>query len=165
MSDLEKEEKLKAALEQKFKGAVTAAQVARSRRVWAEVETARLPEVMAWLKAGGYYHLATVTGFDEGENLGAYYHVTDSHVIVTLKVKTPRANPSIPSVLKSFPGAQSYELELQDMLGIRIEGLPQGLRRYPLDEDFPRDQYPLRKDWNQDAYVAAETAKLAQEKK
>lgn len=164
MSDFEKEEKLKTALEHKFKGALTNAVVQRRNRVWAELEPAKLPEAMAWLKAEGLNHLSTVTGFDEGENLGAYYHITDTHVLVTLKVKTPRANPVLPSILKTFPGALSYEQELLDMLGIKIDGLPPG-RRYPLDEDFPRDQYPLRKDWNQDAYVAAETAKLAQEKK
>ncbi len=150
MSDLEKEEKMKAGLEKEF-GA--AAEVSRRNRVWADVETAKLPQVMAWLRKQGFDHLATVTGFDEGENLGAYYHVTDTHVIVTVKVKTPRANPSLPSVLGTFPGALSYERELEDMLGIKVEGLPPG-RRYPLDENFPRDQYPLRKDWKVEDYLA-----------
>lgn len=151
MSELEKEEKMKAELEKRF-GA--AAQVQRSRRVWADLETAKLPEAAAWLHKEGYNHLATVTGFDEGENLGAYYHVTDTRIVVTLKVKAPRANPVLPSVLKTFPGALSYELELQDMFGIKVDGLPQGLRRYPLDEDFPKDQYPLRKDWKVEEYLA-----------
>jgi len=49
-------------------------------------------------------------------------------------------------VLAIFPGAVSYEKELEDMFGIKVEGLPPG-RRYPLPDDFPTDQYPLRKDW------------------
>lgn len=151
MSDFEKEEKMKAALEKEF-GA--AAQVQRKNRVWADVEAAKLPAVMAWLHQQGFDHLATVTGFDEGENLGAYYHVTDTKTIVNIKVKTPRANPVLPSVLKTFPGALSYELELQDMLGIKVEGITPGQRRYPLDEDFPRDEYPLRKDWKVEDYIA-----------
>jgi len=151
MSEFEKEEKIKADLEKKFQAAN--AQVQRKARVWAEIEPAKLPEAMAWLKAEGYNHLATVTGFDEGENLGAWYHVTDTHLIVNLKVKTPRANPVLPSVLKTFPGALSYERELEDMLGIKVEGLPPG-RRYPLDEDFPKDEYPLRKDWKVEEYIA-----------
>ncbi|MBI5745027.1 MAG: NADH-quinone oxidoreductase subunit C [Elusimicrobia bacterium] len=152
MSELQIEEKMKAALEAKFQAANAIVQ--RKNRVWAEIEPSKLPEAMAWLKAEGYGHLATVTGFDEGENLGAYYHVTDTHVLVTLKAKTPRANPVLPSVLKTFPGGLSYELELQDMLGIKVEGLPPGQRRYPLDEDFPTDQYPLRKDWKTEEYLA-----------
>ncbi|MDD2804087.1 MAG: NADH-quinone oxidoreductase subunit C [Elusimicrobiales bacterium] len=151
MSEFEKEEQMKAALEKEFKGA--SAEVRRKNRVWAEIETARLPEVMAWLKRQGFDHLATVTGFDEGENLGAYYHVTDTKMLVNIKVKTPRTAPVIPSVLKTFPGALSYERELEDMLGIKVEGLPPG-RRYPLDEDFPKDEYPLRKDWKVEDYLA-----------
>ena len=153
MSEFEKEEKVKTALEKKFGSAVSNAEVRRRNRVWADLETAKLPEVMAWLKAEGFNHLATVTGFDEGEDFGAYYHVTDTHIIVNLKVKTPRANPVIPSVLASFPGAVSYEKELEDMFGIKVDGLPPG-RRYPLDEDFPKDEYPLRKDWKVEDYIA-----------
>lgn len=153
MSEFEKEEKIKTGLEKKFGSAVSNAEVRRKNRVWAELETAKLPEVMAWLKAEGFDHLATVTGFDEGENLGALYHVTDTKMLVNIKVKTPRANPSIPSVLATFPGAVSYEKELEDMLGIKVEGLPPG-RRYPLDEDFPTDEYPLRKEWKVDDYIA-----------
>ncbi|HCC48189.1 MAG TPA: hypothetical protein DEQ38_08785 [Elusimicrobia bacterium] len=146
MSEFEKEEKIKADLENHFKGFVTNAAVTRKNRVWAEVETSKLPEVAAWFKARGFDYLATVTGFDEGENLGAFYHITDTHVIVNIKVKTPRANPSLPSVLATYPGALSYEKELEDMFGIKVAGLPPG-RRYPLPDDFPTDQYPLRKDW------------------
>lgn len=146
MSEFENEEKIKSALEAQFKGAVTNAVVQRKNRVWAELEAARLPEAAAWLKAGGFDYLATITGFDEGENLGAWYHFTDTHMIVNLKVKTPRANPTLPSVLAVYPGALSYERELEDMFGIKVPGLPPG-RRYPLPDDFPTDQYPLRKDW------------------
>jgi len=157
MSEFSREEKIKADIEAKFGGAVSNALVQRKNRVWLDVTTEKLPELMAWLKAAGFNHLATVTGFDEGENLGAYYHATDTTVVVTVKVKTPRANPSIPSILKTFPGALSYERELEDMLGIKVQGLPAG-RRYPLAEDFPTDQYPLRKDWKTEDYLAQQAA-------
>ncbi len=146
MSDFENEEKIKASIEAKFQGAVSNALVQRRNRVWLDCATEKLPELLGWMKTEGFVYLATITGFDEGENLGACYHMTNARVIVTVRVKTPRANPSIPSVLKIFPGAVSYERELEDMFGIKIAGLPAG-RRYPLPEDFPTDQYPLRKDW------------------
>jgi Ni,Fe-hydrogenase III component G len=153
MSDFSREEKVKTDIEAKFGKAVSNARVQRKNRVWLDLAPEKLPDLMAWLKANAFDHLATITGFDEGENLGAFYHATDTRMIVTVKVTTPRANPVIPSVLKTFPGALSYELELQDMLGIKVEGLPPG-RRYPLDEDFPTDQYPLRKDWKVEEYLA-----------
>jgi Ni,Fe-hydrogenase III component G len=146
MSEFEKEEKIKADLEAAFGASVTNAAVQRRNRVWLDLAAEKLPEMMAWLKERGFDDLATVTGFDEGENLGACYHVTDTHMIVNVRVRTPRANPGLPSVLAVFPVALSYERELEDMFGIKMAGLPPG-RRYPLPDDFPTDQYPLRKDW------------------
>ena len=163
MSEFENEEQIKKALETKFSGSVTNAVVQRHNRVWLDAATEKLPEIMAWLKTSGYNHLATVTGVDEGENFAANYHVTDTRIIVTVKVKTPRANPSLPSVLAVFPGALSYERELEDMFGIKVQGLPPG-RRYPLPEDFPVDQYPLRKDWKTEDYLAQQEAEKTETK-
>ncbi len=146
MSDFINEEKLKSEVEAKFPGAVTNAMVQRKNRVWLNCAPEKLTELLAWLKAGGFAYLSTVTGFDEGENLGALYHLNNSAMIVTVKAATPRANPVLPSVLALYPGAVSYEKELEDMFGIKVQGLPPG-RRYPLPDDFPTDQYPLRKDW------------------
>ena len=157
MSEFENEEKMVKALEAKFHGSVSNGTVQRSRRVWMDAAAEKLPEIMAWFKEGGFNHLATITGADEGENFAAYYHVTDTKMIVTIKVKTPRANPVLPSVLAVFPGALSYERELEDMLGIKVQGLPPG-RRYPLPEDFPTDQYPLRKDWKTEEYLKQQEA-------
>ncbi|HNW45525.1 MAG TPA: NADH-quinone oxidoreductase subunit C [Elusimicrobiales bacterium] len=163
MTEFINEEKIKTALAAKFHGVITNAEVRRRNRVWAEAAPAALPEVLAWLKSEGFHYLSTVTGFDEGENLGAYYHLNNSALILNLKVKTPRANPVIPSILAVFPVAVSYEKELEDTLGIKVEGLPPG-RRYPLAEDFPVGQYPLRKDWKVEDYLAAEAAKKTETK-
>ena len=42
--------------------------------------------------------------------------------------------------------APNDERELMDLLGAKVEGLPAG-KRYPLSDDWPTDEYPLRKDW------------------
>ena len=163
MTEFNNEEKIKTALEAKFPGVISNAVIQRNNRVWLDAAPAALPEILAWLKAEGFHYLSTVTGFDEGENLGAYYHLNNNTMLVTVKVKTPRANPIIPSILAIFPVAVSYEKELEDMLGIKVQGLAPG-RRYPLAEDFPVGQYPLRKDWKTEDYLAQQAA-LAMEKK
>ncbi|OGS12056.1 MAG: hypothetical protein A2234_00935 [Elusimicrobia bacterium RIFOXYA2_FULL_58_8] len=157
MTELIKEEKIKAALEAKFPGVISNAAVQRKNRVWLDAAPAALPEILAWLKAEGFEYLSTVTGFDEGENLGAFYHVNNNSMVVNVKVNTPRAKPEIPSILSVFPVAVSYEKELEDTLGIKVLGLPPG-RRYPLAEDFPVGQYPLRKDWKTEDYLAQQAA-------
>ena len=154
MSEFEKEKELKKLLEDKFGAGVSAVNVRRARRVWLEAAPEKLVEILEFLKAAGYNHISTITGFDEGENLGAFYHATDTHIIATIKAKTPLAAPKLPTVTGIFPGAISYERELEDLLGIKIEGLPPG-RRYPLSDDFPKDQYPLRKNWKTADFQAA----------
>ena len=146
MSDLEKEEKIKAQLEAKFGGDISEMTIQRRNRVWFEIKTERLPELAEFMHAGGYDHLATITGFDGGETLGANYHLTDTHDMVTVRARSPRANPHLPTVTGVFPGAVPYERELEDLFGIKIDGLAPG-RRYPLPDDFPAGQHPLRKDW------------------
>ena len=154
MNEFKKEEELKKLLEDKFGTVVTAVTVQRARRVWLETAPGSLVETLKFLKTAGYDHLSTITGFDEGENLGAYYHATDTHMIATIKVKTPLSAPKLPTVTGIFPGAISYERELEDLLGITVEGLEPG-RRYPLSDDFPKGQYPLRKSWKTSDFHAA----------
>jgi Ni,Fe-hydrogenase III component G len=146
MSEFEKEEKIKAQLESKFGGDISEMTIQRSNRVWFEIKAGQLPELAKFMHAGGYNHLATITGFDGGEHLGAHYHFTDTHAIVTARAKTPRTNPHLPTVTGTFPGSEPYERELEDLFGIKIDGLKPG-RRYPLPDDFPANQHPLRKDW------------------
>lgn len=167
MTDLSVEEKLKSAIEAKFPGDVSNAVVPRKHRVWLDVKPEKLPELLKFMRDElGFNHLATVTGLDLGEHLAANYHMTDTHCIVTVKARTPRANPVFPTVTGVFPGALSYEMELEDMFGIKIEGLvvPMDRKRYPLPDDFPVGQYPLRKDWDPSTYPPLE-ASQAEEKK
>jgi Ni,Fe-hydrogenase III component G len=92
-------------------------------------------------------HLCTITGLDEAEELAFIYHLTgDSNIVVNLKTRVRKASPVIKTVTHYFPGADIYERELEDLFGAKVEGLPAG-NRYPLTDDWPKDEYPLRKDW------------------
>jgi Ni,Fe-hydrogenase III component G len=160
MSEFEKEEKIKTQLEAKFGDAVSGMVIQRKNRVWFELKAEQLPALVKFMKTElGYDHMSTITGFDGGDFLGGNYHLTDTHGIVTARVKTPRTDPHLPTVTGVFPGAEPYERELADLFGIKIDGLKPG-RRYPLPDDFPTDQYPLRKDWKvAQAYPEESSAK------
>ncbi|MGC8867281.1 MAG: NADH-quinone oxidoreductase subunit C [Elusimicrobiales bacterium] len=121
------------------------AEVRRARRIWVDVNVNNLLDLLRFLKEKGFYHLSTISGFDEGQNLGAIYHITDSSIVINVRVRVSKNEPNIPSVLGIYPSATSYEREIVDLFGITVKGLPPG-RNYPLPEGFPKGVYPLRKD-------------------
>ncbi len=142
------EENIKEGLLKKFSYLDAAINVPRPRRIFIDVALENFMPVFAYLaKDAGFTHLCTITGLDEQEKLGFIYHLTaDSGIMVNLKTSVIKANPLIKTVTPYFPGAEIYERELEDLFGAKVEGLPQG-NRYPLTDDWPRDTFPLRKDW------------------
>ena len=68
----------------------------------------------------------------------------DLHHTFAVKVYTPRANPSIPSVVDFWPAADWHEREAYDMFGIDFPGHPD-LRRILCADDW--EGFPLRKDY------------------
>ncbi|MCE5236019.1 MAG: NADH-quinone oxidoreductase subunit C [Clostridiaceae bacterium] len=104
----------------------------------------------------GFDHLCTITGLDNGEQYEFLYHIAhENGYLVTLKVKSARDGASIPSVLPVYEGAVFYEREIEGLLGVHVEGLPEG-RPYPLPDNWPEGEYPLRKDWKPKAQREAE---------
>lgn len=121
--------------------------VPRDRRVVAEIAPSKLVESVRALKETGMSNIGAITGLDLGDRFEIIYHIyNDDGVLLNLKTYLSREDPRIPSVTGIFPGVFLYERELMDLFGIMVEGIPEG-RRYPLPDDWPDGEYPLRKDW------------------
>ncbi len=142
------EEDIKQALVKKFNYLEPSIRIPRQRRIFLEVNRENFQIVFEYIaKELKFSHLCTITGLDENENLSFIYHlVQDPGVLINLKVSVPKDNPVIKSVISIFPGAEIYERELIDLFGAKVEGLPEG-NRYPLTDDWPKEEFPLRKDW------------------
>jgi len=142
------EEDVKQKLTSKFAYLEGNARVTRPRRIFLEAETKNFLEIFEYLvKQLNFTHLCAITGLDEQDKLSFIYHLAgESGVLVNLKTSVPKENPVLKSVISYFLGAEIYERELIDLLGAKIEGLPAG-NRYPLTDDWPVGQFPLRKDW------------------
>lgn len=123
--------------------------VTRARRMWAEVPAEKIAEVFDHaVKKMGFSILCAITGLDQGATLGAIYHLArESGVTLHLATSVPKESPVLATVTGYFPAADAYERELNDLFGFEVQGLPPG-SRYPLPDDWPQGQYPLRKDWN-----------------
>ena len=122
--------------------------VQRARRVFAEVPADQATAVIEYAyKTLGFTIICTITGLDLGDKLAALYHIAHQNgVVLNLQVAVPKDNPVLPTVSALYPPADHYERELIDLLGFKVEGLPNG-NRYPLPDSWPAGQYPLRKDW------------------
>ena len=66
-----------------------------------------------------------------------------------IKVKLNGADPCVDSVTSLWPGAEIFECEIYDLMGIRFQGHPD-LRRIMLPDDW--QGHPLRKDYPVEGY-------------
>ena len=94
--------------------------------------------------------LSSVTGLDPGIEAGyleVLYHFSAGGAVITLRVRTPRQSPSVPTLSDMIPSAEVFERELHEMFGIEVVGLRNASRLY-LPDDWPDGVYPLRKDFD-----------------
>jgi NADH-quinone oxidoreductase subunit C len=94
--------------------------------------------------------LLTISTADNGETFELLYHLTGPHrIVLSLSLSLPRDNPSVPTLSDLLLPAAIYERQIHDLFGIMFNGHP-GLTRLMLNEDWPENQFPLRKDWKPD---------------
>jgi len=119
----------------------------RERSIFFEVKAGALRKAVDWMKQEwGLYHCSTITGMDLQGKLAVIYHFEVKEVTVSLKVVIPTSKAEVDTITDLIPGANFYEREVHDLLGIKFKGHP-NLKRLILPDDFPEGVYPLRKDY------------------
>ena len=96
-------------------------------------------------------HLAIIAPSDRGDFVELnylftiYYAKSLQEITLGLHVNLPKNDLKIPTVTDLIPGAVFTEREIQEMMGIAVEGIPDK-RRLFLSEDIPQGVYPWRTD-------------------
>jgi len=106
-------------------------------------------------------YLSSVTGADYLDFLESVYHLYSMKKKtgpVVLRVRVPKTNPKIPSLVPVYRGAEYQEREAYDTFGIVYNGHPD-LRRIFVWEGF--EGHPLRKDYEQEDADILEDADIA----
>lgn len=80
------------------------------------------------------HHLSTITAQDLGKELELLYHFWHEGGI-TLRVGLPPNDARVPTLTGALPGADFYEREAGEMLGVTFEGHP-GPEHLLLPEDW-----------------------------
>jgi membrane-bound hydrogenase subunit beta len=98
-----------------------------------------------------YPHLAVASGNDLGKtielicNFSVYYGGHLEEISINISVELPKLKPEIETITDIIPGALITEREKQELLGVKIKGIPD-IRRVFISDDFPKGMYPWRKD-------------------
>jgi membrane-bound hydrogenase subunit beta len=98
-----------------------------------------------------YPHFAVASGYDQGDTIELVYHFSLFHgergneISLNMTITLPKSNPVIDTITDLIPGALISEQEKQEMLGVKIRGIPKDIRVFIAD-DFPKGIYPWRRD-------------------
>ncbi len=122
------------------------------KRVWFEVDRTVLKKAVAHLcKEYPDPHFSVCSGYELGKEIVVNYHFTVNYatrvgeIIVTMSVHLPKKDPVVDSITRLIPAAIISEREMQEMLGIKVRGIPDS-RRLFLDDSFPKGVFPWRRD-------------------
>jgi len=113
-----------------------------------QLEPGELLAAVMILDENGFF-LESVTGVDwikekQLESVYDFSRFDFDQCRVVIRTRTPRDNPSIPTISKIYPGASWHERETHDFFGIKFEGHPHLIPLLlPEDADF----HPLLKDF------------------
>jgi membrane-bound hydrogenase subunit beta len=119
--------------------------------IWMKIDKSIFKNYIEHLCNLTYPHLAVCSGNDLGNQIelvysfSIYYGKHLQEISLNVGVEVPKSKPEIETICDWIPGALITEREKQEMLGIKIIGIPDN-RRLFLPDDFPKNVYPWRKD-------------------
>ncbi len=117
------------------------------------VKSDKLLDVTRYLRDKlSFDYLNNVTSVDYPDRFEVVYQVSSMDrggAPLTLKVNAARENPTVPSLVPVYRGADFQEREVYDLMGIQFPGHP-NLHRILLWDGF--EGYPLRKDYKEPYY-------------
>jgi len=122
-----------------------------SYSIWMNIDKSIFKPFVKHLCDLQFPHLAVTSGNDLGKTIELIYHFTLGYgtrfgeIVLNVSVELPKSKPEIETICDYIPGALVTEREKQEMLGVKIVGIPD-TRRLFLPDDFPEGVYPWRRD-------------------
>lgn len=111
--------------------------------VWIRAGKKSFIGILKELKSMGVGRLSSISGTDTGKEIEIIYHLVHKDHTINVKVCVTKENCEIRTVTGIYPGAELFERELYEMLGVGVSGHPD-LKKLFLDEKSP--ETPLRRE-------------------
>lgn len=119
--------------------------------IWIRIDRNLLRPAIKKLIAIRFPHLAVIAGNDLGTDVellyifSVFYGTRFGEYMVTIGIRLPKTDLTVPTITDLIPGALISEREKQEFFGITVTDIPDG-RRLFLPDEFPQGVYPWRKD-------------------
>lgn len=110
--------------------------------VWVQSNKKEFKKILKELKTLGVNRVSSITGVDVGKDIEVIYHLIYKNRTINIRVPVDKKNHTIDTITDIYPGANLFERELAEMLGIHVKNHP-NLRRLFLAHDSPKN--PLRR--------------------
>jgi NADH:ubiquinone oxidoreductase subunit C len=110
--------------------------------IWINLTSNKLHPVLKHLKAIGVTRISSITGVDTGKTIEIIYHFIHKKKSINIRIAVGKGKPAVNTITYIYPGANLFERELSEMLGIEIRNHP-NLKKLFLSEESP--PHPLRK--------------------
>ncbi len=121
----------------------------RLHRIYATVPREKIVNaVKAIHKEFDTQYICVVAARDAGDNIELVYPIAleKEERLIVLKTLVPKSDPNIDTIITVMPGAELYEREAFEMLGVNFRGHPQ-MEILFLPENWGDKGNPYRKDW------------------
>ena len=119
--------------------------------IWMKIDKKIFKKLIKHLCDYQFPHLAVVSGNDYPKEIELVYHFSLDYgldrkeISLNVALDLPKSKPEIETICDYIPGALITEREKQEMLGVKVIGIPDS-RRLFLPDDFPEGVYPWRKN-------------------
>lgn len=121
-----------------------------SKRIYVRIDSENIKEIISLLYKDMNARFSIASGIDNPGYFEILYHMAfdQNALFVTVKTQISKKEPEIESITDIVPGAEWIEREMHELLGIKFKGHP-NLARLLLPDDWPDEEYPLRKSYPQ----------------
>ena len=110
--------------------------------IWISIGKTKLREVVGDLKSLGVNRISFISGVDMGKEIDVIYHFIHKKKTINIRVSLDKKNCVVETITDIYSGANLFERELYEMLGINVKKHP-NLKRLFLDKNSPKN--PMRK--------------------